>query len=32
MKKNSVSNHIRRYVDVISAKLHDLKLKKLMQK
>ena len=26
MKKNSVSNHIRRYVDVISAKLHDLKL------
>ena len=24
MEKNSVSNRIRRYVDVISAKLHDL--------
>ena len=25
MEKNSVSNRIRRYVDVIGAKLHDLK-------
>ena len=24
MEKNSVSNRIKRYVDVISAKLHDL--------